>query len=177
VTDIVKVAIITGISVVAVGIITGASAILGSLVGGWRESKNQTRAWHRQQRRSAYADLLLGLDRFHEEADRVHFSNERRLVPRGEDALYHQTVALARLAMIVRLVGSSGVQKPLDDLMNHCLTAVMPLVYKDPEGAAVLWDKAMADDFWDRYNQFMRAVRKDLGLEGDFAIPERPPVG
>jgi hypothetical protein len=167
--------------VVLVGIISGASAILGALagglIGGWRESKNQARAWQREQRKSAYADLLVGLDRFHEEADRVHFSIERRAASPGEDPLYRETVELARLAMIVRLVGSSEVQAPLNDLMNHCFNAVMPLVYKDPAGAAPLWDKAMTDGFWAAYNQFMRAARKDLGLEADVALPDHAPVG
>lgn len=163
--------------VVWVAIISAAAAILGNYVGGWREARNQDKAWHRDQRKAAYAELLLGLDRFHEEADIVHFSNERRLAPAREDPLYQQTVALARLAMIVRLVGSTQVETSINDLMNHCFKAVMPLVYKDPAAAGNLWDKAMADDFWSQYDQFMRAARKDLGLKADFSPPDRSPDG
>jgi hypothetical protein len=163
--------------VVWVAIISAAAAILGNYVGGWREARNQDRAWHRDQRKSAYAELLLGLDRFHEEADIVHFSSQRRSAPVREDPLYQQTVALARLAMIVRLVGSPQVQRSVNDLMNHCFKAVMPLVYKDPGGTGALWDNAMANDFWTQYDQFMRAARRDLGLKADFVPADRSPDG
>ncbi len=122
--------------VVWVAIISAAAAILGNYVGGWREARNQDKAWHRDQRKAAYAELLLGLDRFHEEADIVHFSNQRRLAPAREDPLYQQTVALARLAMIVRLVGSAQVQKSMNDLMTHCFKAVMPLFTRTPRPRA-----------------------------------------
>lgn len=128
------------------------------------DRERERERWRIDQRVAAYADMVRGADDFRKAARDLYVAEPSEPNYRAvEQAFEDQSHLLDRAASRVSLVGSKDVQEPLNALTLHALLEVSARTVRRPQVSVEEWDAATTR-FFELYDAFLDAARRDLGL-------------
>ncbi len=149
---------------IATAIITAAAVLLGVVVGRLLESRSESRRWWRDQRRNAYAQLLICEQRF------THFSSIEELNRREDQDVKNAWLAVQEAAALVDLVAPDSVAKAAKQFVvaSRRYWVAREAIGKPPDASlaaglstAQTADKASDNRITARHD-YVEAAKKDL---------------
>jgi hypothetical protein len=150
------------LALILAGIAVGGT-LAGALLGSRLQQSTEDRAWRRQHRLDAYADLGATCDAVMVQVARVRVQGGGGASTDEKELLFQKTVAMYQAAERTRLLGSDEIQEPAGNLATRCGTIATTAV-----------GPSLSDDVWDGYTSdygrsfaaFRALARKEVGQAG-----------